>query len=134
MIAPQINTGIGELRALVAVIQSSVDKLEETMALRNQTYPSLNTLYSSESEAPRTSADVLALGDLVISAAAQLIAAVRPTPISPLLTSLQVLFACIVDVNGFGGLTPSLSSKHPPVYELQSELMYLRSSLRQGSR
>ncbi|EKM51830.1 uncharacterized protein PHACADRAFT_212446 [Phanerochaete carnosa HHB-10118-sp] len=83
------NTGVSELRALVDILQSTVDKLDETMASRGQTYPSLDDLYSIESEAPRSSPDVLALCDVLVSAAGQLIAAARPTPTSSLLTSLQ---------------------------------------------
>ena len=113
------STGIAELRALLDVMTSSVDKLEETMASRGQTYPSLDSLYSPESEAPRTSPDVLALGDLIVSAAAQLIAAVRPTPIAPLLTSLQVSLCqqCRCSIH----LTVLVSSKRPHACVLPSE-------------
>lgn len=86
----QLNAGIGELHALVNILQSTVDKLDETMASRGQTYPSLDDPYSVESEAPRNSPDVLALCDVLVSAAGQLIAAARPTPTSSLLTALQV--------------------------------------------
>lgn len=134
MLVPQSNTGIAELRALVNVIQTSVDKLEETLASRGQTYPSLDTLYSPETEAPRTSPDVLALGDLVVSAAAQLIASVRPTPISPLLTALQASARLLCRRQCVGELTPPLSSKRLHVCELLSELTSQRSYGRQDLR
>lgn len=86
----QLNTGLGELRALVDILKSTVDKLDETMASRGQIYPSLDEPYSVQSEAPRNSPDVLALCDILVSAAGQLIAAARPTPTSSLLTALQV--------------------------------------------
>ena len=86
----QTDTGVGELRALVDILKSTVDKLDQTMAGRGQTFPSLHELYSVESEAPRNSPEVLALCDVLVSAAGQLIAAARPTPTSSLLTSLQV--------------------------------------------
>lgn len=86
----QPNAGIGELRALVDILQSTVDKLDETMTSRGQIYPSLDDPYSVESEAPRNSPDILALCDVLVSAAGQLIATARPTPTSSLLTALQV--------------------------------------------
>ncbi|EKM51829.1 uncharacterized protein PHACADRAFT_199332 [Phanerochaete carnosa HHB-10118-sp] len=83
------NTGIGGLRALMDILHSTVDKLDETMASRGQTFPSLDDSYSVESEAPRNSPDVLALCNILVSAASQLIAAACPTTTSTFLTSLQ---------------------------------------------
>lgn len=89
------NSGFNEIRALVDIIRTTVDKLEETIASRGQSYPTLSTPYSEESEAVRIGApDVLALGDVVVSAAAQLIASVRPSPTVPLVTALQVSIIC----------------------------------------
>jgi hypothetical protein len=85
------SSGFGEIRALVDIIKNTVDQLEGTIASRGQTYPSLSTPFSKETEAVRIAApDVLALGDIVVSAAAQLIANVRPSASFPLLTALQV--------------------------------------------
>ena len=67
--AAQIDTGVGELRALVDILRTTVDKLDATMASRGQTYPSLDSAYTADSEAPRNAPDVLALCDVLVNAA-----------------------------------------------------------------
>ncbi|KAJ3553485.1 hypothetical protein NM688_g3587 [Phlebia brevispora] len=78
-----------ELRALVALISDSLDSMEHTVCSRGQTFPSMHKPYSPESEAARSVPEGLKASSVIVAAASQLIAAVRPPAISALVTALQ---------------------------------------------
>lgn len=81
---------VAELRALSNLIKASVDKIEALCLERGQTYPSLNSTFTGQSEAPRMAPDVIAEGTIIVAAAAQLVAAVRSPPVGILTESCQV--------------------------------------------
>lgn len=125
--------GTSELRALADVLKSNIDQLLETIESRGQVYPSLNEPWTPESEAPRTAPDVLALGDIIVSAAAQLIATVRPTPTTPLITALQVsdTYGHVYSVDSIVFVVPSLfmlASSHPHACSRDSEGSWSRGA------
>ncbi len=79
-----------ELRALSDLIKASVDKIEALCAERGQTFPLSDLPFTPQSEAPRMAPDVIAEGTIIVAAAAQLIAAVRPPPLGLLTYATQV--------------------------------------------
>lgn len=90
MSSGQTASPIAELRALSDLIKASVDKIEALCAERGQTYPTSDAPLSPQSEAPRMAPDVIAEGTIIVAAAAQLITAVRPPPLSVLTQAVQV--------------------------------------------
>jgi hypothetical protein len=81
---------IAELKALANIIQSSIEQIEEVTAANSFTFPSPDSTFSPESEAPRMHPAVQSAGSLIVSAAGQLITLVRPAPLTLLDTSTQV--------------------------------------------
>jgi len=81
---------LAELKALVDIIQSSVEQIEATVTANSFTYPSPNSAFSRETEAPRMHPAILSAGSLITSAASQLITLVRPAPFTLFDTTLQV--------------------------------------------
>ena len=85
-----IQSPVAELRALSDLIKSSVDKIEALCVERGSTYPSLDTPFSPQSDAPRMIPDVIEEGVIIVAASAQLIAAVRPPPVGMIGQAFQV--------------------------------------------
>ena len=79
-----------ELRALNALITSSLDSIESTLRTRGQKFPSPRDPFTLESEAPRNAFDVLLSCQILTAAATQLIAAVQPPGLTTFITAMQV--------------------------------------------
>ncbi|KAI0771380.1 O-methyltransferase-domain-containing protein [Irpex lacteus] len=84
-----IDSPVSELRALSDLIKTSVDRIEALCTERGQSYPLSDSPFTLESEAPRMAADVIAAGAIIVSAAAQLIAAVRPPRVGIIAQGVQ---------------------------------------------
>ena len=83
---------LAELKALVNIIQSSVEQIEVVVSVNSYSFPSPHSQFSLESEAPRMHPTIQSAGSLITSAAAQLITLVRPAPLTVLDTMMQVDF------------------------------------------
>ncbi|KAF8486791.1 S-adenosyl-L-methionine-dependent methyltransferase [Russula ochroleuca] len=70
--------GLAELKALANIILSSVEQIEAVVTANSFTYPSADSTFSLESEAPRMHPVIQSAGSLITSAAAQITALVRP--------------------------------------------------------
>jgi hypothetical protein len=81
---------LAELKALANIIQSSVEQIEAAVTANSFTFPSPDSTFSLETEAPRMHPAILSAGSLITSAATQLITLVRPAPLTLLDTTLQV--------------------------------------------
>jgi hypothetical protein len=81
---------LAELKALTNIIQSSIEQIENDLSINNLTFPSPDSTFSLESEAPRMRPDIQAAGSLIASAAAQLISLARPSQITLFEISLKV--------------------------------------------
>jgi hypothetical protein len=91
---------LAELKALANIIQSSIEQIEATIATNSFTYPSPDSTFSFETEAPRMHPAILSAGSLITSAAAQLITLVRPAP----LTLFDVMMQVTLSLHRFHGL------------------------------
>jgi hypothetical protein len=72
---------LGEMKALLSIIQSSVNKIEEALTANASVLPSSNAPFSRESESPLLRPSVRSAGALITSAAAQLMTLVAPAPL-----------------------------------------------------
>ena len=81
---------LAELKALANIIQSSVEQIESAVTANSFTFPSPDSTFSLETEAPRMHPAILSAGSLITSAAAQLMTLVRPAPLTLFDTVLQV--------------------------------------------
>ena len=81
---------LAELKALANIIQSSVEQIEAAVTANSFTFPSPDSTFSLETEAPRMHPAILSAGSLITSAAAQLMTLVRPAPVTLFDTVLQV--------------------------------------------
>jgi hypothetical protein len=79
-----------ELKALAAIIQSSIKRIEDVVNVNSYTFPSSDSTFSPETEAPRMHPVIHEAGSYITSAAAQLITLVRPAPLTLLDVSMQV--------------------------------------------
>jgi hypothetical protein len=86
--APQ--NAIAELEALADIIQSSIEQIKEATAANSFVFPSPDSTFSPESEAPRMHPAIQSAGSLIASAAGQLITLVRPASLTLLDISMQV--------------------------------------------
>ena len=68
-----------ELKTLANIIQSSVEQIEQVVTANSFNFPSPESPYSLESEAPRMHPGIQSAGLLITSAAAQLMTLVRPS-------------------------------------------------------
>ncbi|KAI0278950.1 hypothetical protein BGY98DRAFT_1096446 [Russula aff. rugulosa BPL654] len=80
---------LAELKALANIIQSSIEQIEADLSTNTLTFPSPDSTFSLESEAPRMHPDIQSAGSLITSAATQLISLARPAQITLLEISLQ---------------------------------------------
>ncbi|KAF8489526.1 S-adenosyl-L-methionine-dependent methyltransferase [Russula emetica] len=80
---------LAELKALANIIQSSVEQIEAAVTANSFTFPSPDSTFSLETEAPRMHPAILSAGSLITSAATQLITLVRPAPLTLFDTTLQ---------------------------------------------
>ena len=81
---------VSELKALANIIQSSIQQIEAVVTANSFTFPSPDSAFSPESEAPRMHPAIQLAGSLIVSAAAQLITLVRPAPLTLFDILLQV--------------------------------------------
>jgi hypothetical protein len=81
---------LAELKALGNIIQSSIEQIEAVVSANSFIFPSPDSTFSTESDAPLKHPAVQSATSLITSAAAQLIARVRPAPLSVLDASTQV--------------------------------------------
>jgi hypothetical protein len=81
---------LAELKALANIIQSSVEQIEAAVSANSFTFPSPDSTFSLETEAPRMHPVILSAGSLITSAAAQLMTLVRPAPLTLFDTMMQV--------------------------------------------
>jgi hypothetical protein len=81
---------LAELKALANIILSSVEQIEAVVTANSFTYPSADSTFSLESEAPRMHPVIQSAGSLITSAAAQITALVRPALFSLWDTAQQV--------------------------------------------
>jgi hypothetical protein len=79
-----------QLKSLANIIQSSVEQIEAVSTANSFDFPSPESIFSPESEAPRMHPAIQSAGQLITSAAAQLMTLVRPAPLTLLDTVLQV--------------------------------------------
>jgi hypothetical protein len=91
---------LAELKALANIIQSSIGQIEATVTTNSFTYPSPDSTFSLETEAPRMHPAILSAGSLITSAAAQLITLVRPAP----LTLFDIMMQVMLSVPRYHGL------------------------------
>ena len=81
---------LAELKALSAIVQSSIEQIEGVVSANSFTFPSPDSTFSPESEAPRLHPAIQSAGALITSAAAQLITIVRPAPLTLFDITMQV--------------------------------------------
>ena len=81
---------LAELKALANIIQSSVEQIEATVTANSFTFPSPDSTFGPETEAPRMHPAILSAGSLITSAASQLMTLVRPAPLTLCDTVMQV--------------------------------------------
>jgi len=84
---------LAELKALANIIQSSVEQIEDVVTANSLNFPSPDSPFDPESEAPRMHPAIRSAGSLITSAAAQLITLVRPAPLTLLDLMMQVKLA-----------------------------------------
>ena len=82
---------LADLKALANIILSSVEQIEATVTANSFTFPSPDSTFSAETEAPRMHPAILSAGSLITSAATQLITLVRPAPLTLFDTMMQVI-------------------------------------------
>ncbi|KAI0278934.1 O-methyltransferase [Russula aff. rugulosa BPL654] len=82
--------GLAELKALANIIQSSIEQIEATVTTNSFNYPSPDSIFSPETEAPRMDPAIMSAGSLITSAAAQLMTLVRPAPLTLLDVTMQL--------------------------------------------
>ncbi|KAF8498111.1 S-adenosyl-L-methionine-dependent methyltransferase [Russula emetica] len=80
---------LGRIESPANIIQSSVEQIEATVTTNSFTYPSPDSIFSLETEAPRMHPAILSAGSLITSAAAQLITLVRPAPLTLVDVTMQ---------------------------------------------
>ncbi|KAF9471449.1 S-adenosyl-L-methionine-dependent methyltransferase [Pholiota conissans] len=77
------------LRSLASLITDSISKIELACATKNVKLPSLDEPFSPQSEAPLMNPEISEAASIIIAAASQLIATVRPAPMGLLTTAMQ---------------------------------------------
>jgi hypothetical protein len=92
----QDSDTLSELKALANIIQSSIKQIEDAVTTNSYTFPSSDSTFSLETEAPRMDPIIQSAGSFITSAAAQLITLVRPAP----LTLLDVMMQVGLDLSG----------------------------------
>lgn len=90
MATAPVDSPVAELRALSDIIKISVDRIEALCAERGQTFPLSDLPFTPQSEVPRANPEVVVEGKLIVAAAAQLLAAVRPPSLSLVTHAVQV--------------------------------------------
>ena len=84
------HASLKDLHALLDLVKSSVASIEKSFVASKQPFPSLNGPFNPASEAVRMSPDVQEATGLLVAAASQLIATVRPPHATILAYTLQV--------------------------------------------
>ncbi|KAI0826305.1 O-methyltransferase [Irpex lacteus] len=92
----QVRASLEELHTLAKLIKTSVDSIEKIFVAKGQQFPSLDGPLDPQSEAVRMSAEVQQAGNILVAAASQLIATVRPPPVTALVSGFQFhISACL---------------------------------------
>ena len=81
---------LAELKNLANIIQSSIQQIEADITAKSLNFPSPESTFSLESEAPRMHLAIQSTGLIITSAAAQLMTLVRPAPLTLFDTAMQV--------------------------------------------
>jgi hypothetical protein len=81
---------LAELKALGNIIQSSIEQIEAIVSANSFIFPSPDSTFSPESDAAHKHPAIQSATSLITSAASQLLARVRPAPLSVLDASTQV--------------------------------------------
>lgn len=81
---------LAELKALANIINSSIEQIETAVTTNSFTYPSPDSIFTPQTEAPRMHPAIASAGALITSAAAQLITRVRPAPLTLFDVMMQV--------------------------------------------
>lgn len=84
------DPALHELKALSRLITRSIESIESTLGSRGEAFPRADEPFAMQTEACRMAPDILQACGVVSSAAAQLIACVRPAGLSLLVTAQQV--------------------------------------------
>ncbi|KAI0341313.1 O-methyltransferase [Trametopsis cervina] len=84
-----VRASLRELRALADLVKDSVDAIEQTCIAKGLPFPSLDEPFTLQSEGARMLPEVQQAAGILVSAAGQLIAAVRPPPLSAVIGSMQ---------------------------------------------
>lgn len=79
-----------QLKALAKLVNDSVAEIEKSCTARNVVFPSLSEPFTPESEAARADLAVVEAAGVITAAASQLIALVRPAPLTLFMRSIQV--------------------------------------------
>jgi hypothetical protein len=85
-----IQASLKELHALADLIKTSIATIEKACLASQQPFPSPDLPFNPQTEGIRMSPEVQQAGDILVAAASQLIAAVRPPPMTVMVYSLQV--------------------------------------------
>ena len=85
-----------QLKALAKLVNDSVAEIEKSCIARNVIFPSLSEPFTPESEAARADHAVIEAAGIITAAASQLIALVRPAPLTLFMRSIQVSSANLV--------------------------------------
>lgn len=127
------NCPVAELRALANLINASIDKIQTALLARGQTYPLSEEPFTPQSEAARMAPDIMQEGSIIVAAAAQLITATRPPPLTLGVISCKVgsgvRSVYMWDLNGF---VDSISL-YPP-FASPSTLMWRKFFAKRGHR
>ncbi|KAI0341312.1 O-methyltransferase [Trametopsis cervina] len=84
-----VRASLQELRALADLVKNSADAIEKACIDKELPFPSLDEPFTPQSEGARMLPEVQQAAGILVSAAAQLIAVVRPPPLSGVISSLQ---------------------------------------------
>jgi hypothetical protein len=91
-----IHASLKELHALADLIKTSVAAIEKTCLASQQAFPSPDLPFNPQVEGIRMSPEVQQAGDILVAAASQLVAAVRPPPMTIMMYSLQVCVSLVL--------------------------------------
>ncbi|KZV76743.1 O-methyltransferase [Peniophora sp. CONT] len=78
LIRSSVSESLSDIKALAAIIQESIGRIEESLLAKDLPFPSPDTQFTPESETARMVPEVLQSINVLVSAAFQLINATRP--------------------------------------------------------
>ena len=104
---------MAELKTLASIIQSSIEQIETVVTTHSLHFPSPESPFNLESEAPRMHPAIQSAGLIITSAAAQLMTLVRPAPLALLDIVKQVRLKIVTD---YGSLLKTGNDLVPCLY------------------